>query len=197
MSVDGNPPGREVDVVGLGHLEGSELAFARSSLQRVVDKRTKELISQYQASDNTQLAGEEAALREAEALLRSHKFEAFLRGFDRGEYFLVNGADVAPPIPEGYLALNVGVTHRGHPALCVIVIRKTNNGIDEIENLLQARRAAYLQKVAYQFNGKSDEERRRIIARYDANAEDDRQWRNVIFPAGLGIDRIRATLFVQ
>jgi hypothetical protein len=197
LRADGAPLGQEVEVVGLGRLEGEELAFARSSIQRVVDKRVKELIKQYDGSNSTKLVVEEVAFREAEAQARAHVYDAFRRGFENNDYFLVRDADAAPPLPEGYLALNVGVTHGGVPALCVIVIKKTDYAIDGVESFVRDKRTIYLRRVAQDFNGKPDEERQVMLLRYDERLDCDKQWRSVVFPSGLRIDRARALLLVE
>lgn len=181
-------------ILGLGSLEGDDLAFAEATLRDIVERQTKALVETFGVAESSPRSPEETALEVATQQRRLHGYEAYARGLQLGQYYVVAGHGDAPPLPEGYMALNVPVPHRG---LCVITIRKSDFGLDEIDAHVAAVRRTWLIKVAAEFNAKGDEERARAIARHDAHARSDLAWRQRTFPDGLTIDRHRMVLVLQ
>lgn len=182
-------------VEGLGRLSGSEYAFAIASLDRVVGKRSKELVEHYDRDSSKWTSEEQRQLEEAELILRCRQYEAYREAFVRGEYFLVRSSEDVPPLPDGVTALNLGVQHEGKGALLVIVVMEQRYGLDAVHAHLKRMRAQWIAKLVYDFNGLPQEERVRLLGRLNQNEPGDKEWRDRYFPPGIGIDRERSLVF--
>jgi hypothetical protein len=178
---------------GQGKLDGSDRVFARSCIEKVVGARKRDLVAEYQANESGK-SNAVAALREAEAQVKLLLYEAFLSAFDKDHYCLVDAYEKKPPVPPGHEEITFGVLKGGKQFLCVVVVRKADYGLDEVEQYAARARAAYLHGAMHDFNSRGDDERAAMIARYDANSAVDRDWRSETFPPGLVIDRHRLLL---
>lgn len=178
--------GSTQEIKGLGQLQGEELAFAVSSVQKVVEQRRARLEQHYKLENwNSQ---EECRMREAE-LVSDHRYgEAFSGALEKGSYIVVETTKDKPPLPRDVAALNLGVMHRGKPVLLVVLARKKESGLDAMDAYVKQTRDVWLAMVAYAFNGKSDDERRALIERLLKNDPKDRVWRDEVFPLGLSVD---------
>lgn len=173
-------------VRGLGRLASDDFQFAVRSIERVVDKRRNALYRHYQKEAWS--SDEERSLRESELIHDLRAAEAFSDALSRGSYFVVASTEDKLPTPPGVRALNLGVKHRDKLALLVVLARKSDYGLDSIEEHVSRVRKAWLGKIAYDFNGKADAERQSLIERWIQNHPDDTAWRSRVFPEGLIVD---------
>jgi hypothetical protein len=186
------------EVSGLGRLEGEDREFARNGIVNALENAERAMAKSFDTEGGTAgILNEAALLAEAVASVNALQYSAFLSGFDKGEYYVVRSYEDKLPTPKGFRALNVGSTYRGQAALCVVLIRDKDYGLDVAQELVSERRRAWLAMVAQQFNSLSDQDRIQALERRFRNSPDDKQWIRKNFPDGLGVDRQRNVVYVE
>lgn len=184
-------------VAGLGMLTEAEMAFAASSVERVIEKQRTALQRHYAGSRFSSKSPEAWALEEARLVLDLTKYEAFGDALRRSSYVLAKGYNDKPPTPEGVLALNLGVVHGGSDVLLVIYLDKREAALEGVEEHYEQCRRRWAAAVAYAFNSRPQSQREHMIERWSRNDSKDRRWREENFPDPIMVDVDRALVFVE
>lgn len=197
FEVEGKPGDPVMELSGLGRLDEEGRKVVRYLVVRAVEGVEHNMMSTLASLENVCDSEEEMALIEAEHSLVVLRHGAYLQGFDKGEYFLLEKGDGQPPISEGRSRYNVGAGHQGRRVMCVIDINDSDYALDHARKWVEERRQAWLVSVADRFNRRPDQERMEMIQRRNKFLDEDAKWREKNFPKGLRIDLSRAILLVE
>ena len=183
------------DVEGLGRLSTEGYAFARTSLESMIQQRNKALIDHYNRPVESWPSEEAQRLEEAKLISFSRSSEACVKALNAGSYFIVKSQAGKPPLPEGVDFFNVPLVHDNAMALLVVVVKESQYALDAADENVSKWRYAWMSKLAYDFNAKPAEVRQELLQRFARNNPEDAAWRNSLFPRGMQIDADRHLVF--
>ena len=189
----------------LGEMDADGRDAARDVIQESVRASSEELqrLQQSMSVNNEPLDAYFAA-READLLRSAVLWRTVAEALERGSYWL--GTDYPATLPGrasvDYQAMSV--THAGKPATAVFVLGGVGPGKDlaDVAEYFERQHTFLMHEAARVFNGKSDEERRRLFDSYlaaTANGDHDQLGTELarIFPSGVWVDERTLLMHVR